>query len=89
MRFFSIADRHRHRARARRSSTFPADASSRTLIAAYVEFIRNVPLILLVYLVFYGLPTVVDLAYDATTSFVVTLSVYCGRLPGRGVPLRS
>ena len=45
---------------------------TRTLIAAYVEFIRNVPLILLVYLVFYGLPTVIDLSYDATTSFVVT-----------------
>ena len=51
---------------------------TRTLIAAYVEFIRNVPLILLVYLVFYGLPTVIDLSYDATTSFVVTLSVYSG-----------
>src|SRR5690242_16623079 len=50
----------------------------RTIIAAYVEFIRNVPLILLVYLVFYGLPTVVDLAYSAQTSFVVTLSVYSG-----------
>ena len=34
----------------------------RAAIAAYVEFIRNVPLILLVYLVFYGLPQVVDLA---------------------------
>src|SRR6188472_1313276 len=51
---------------------------ARALIGAYVEFIRNVPLILLVYLVFYGLPTVVDIAYDATTSFVVTLSVYSG-----------
>jgi polar amino acid transport system permease protein len=50
----------------------------RTIIAAYVEFIRNVPLILLVYLVFYGLPTVVDLAYSAPTSFVLTLSVYSG-----------
>jgi polar amino acid transport system permease protein len=50
----------------------------RTLISAYVEFIRNVPLILLVYLVFYGLPQAVDLAYDATTSFVVTLSLYSG-----------
>jgi polar amino acid transport system permease protein len=40
--------------------------------------IRNVPLILLVYLVFYGIPTVVDLAYSNTTSFVVTLSVYAG-----------
>jgi polar amino acid transport system permease protein len=50
----------------------------RSLISAYVEFIRNVPLILLVYLVFYGLPQAIDLAYDATTSFVVTLSVYSG-----------
>ncbi|MBZ9796279.1 amino acid ABC transporter permease [Mesorhizobium sp. ES1-4] len=50
----------------------------RAVIAAYVEFIRNVPLILLVYLVFYGLPTVVDLAYSAPTSFVLTLSVYSG-----------
>jgi polar amino acid transport system permease protein len=51
---------------------------TRALIAAYVEFFRNVPLILLVYLVFYGVPTVVDIAYDATTSFVATLSVYAG-----------
>ena len=36
------------------------------------------PLILLVYLVFYGLPTVVDLAYSAPTSFILTLSVYSG-----------
>jgi polar amino acid transport system permease protein len=50
----------------------------RGLIGAYVEFIRNVPLILLVYLVFYGLPTAVNLSYDATTSFVATLSVYSG-----------
>lgn len=51
---------------------------TRALISAYVEFIRNVPLILLVYLVFYGLPTVVDFSYDATTSFVATLSLYSG-----------
>lgn len=50
----------------------------RGFIAAYVEVIRNVPLILLVYLVFYGLPTVVDIAYSNTTSFVVTLSAYAG-----------
>ena len=35
-------------------------------------------LLLLVYLVFYGLPTVVDIRYDATTSFVATLSLYGG-----------
>ena len=48
------------------------------MIAAYVEAVRNVPLILLVYLVFYGLPTVLDVAYSNTTSFVATLSVYAG-----------
>ncbi|WDR07437.1 amino acid ABC transporter permease [Devosia rhodophyticola] len=50
----------------------------RTLISAYVEFIRNVPLLLLVYLVFYGLPTAVNIAYSAPVSFVATLSLYAG-----------
>ena len=50
----------------------------RTVVSLYVEFIRNVPLILLVYLVFYGIPTIVDLRYNATTSFVATISVYAG-----------
>ena len=50
----------------------------RTIISAYVEFIRNVPLLLLVYLVFYGLPTIGGLAYGATESFIVTLSLYAG-----------
>ncbi|MBK8084169.1 MAG: amino acid ABC transporter permease [Devosia sp.] len=50
----------------------------RAIISSYVEFIRNVPLLLLVYLAFYGLPTVVNLAYDASTSFIATLSLYAG-----------
>ncbi|WP_460451763.1 amino acid ABC transporter permease [Alsobacter sp. SYSU BS001988] len=50
----------------------------RAAIGAYVEFIRNVPLILLVYLVFYGLPTVVDIVYSPTISFVATLALYAG-----------
>ncbi|WP_274631375.1 amino acid ABC transporter permease [Arvimicrobium flavum] len=50
----------------------------RGFISAYVEFIRNVPLILLVYIVFYGIPTVVDFAYSPTVSFVGTLSLYAG-----------
>jgi polar amino acid transport system permease protein len=50
----------------------------RGLVAAYVEFIRNVPLLLLVYLVFYGVPSVGGFAYEATTSFVITLAVYAG-----------
>ena len=51
---------------------------ARPLIRAYVEFVRNVPLLLLVYLIFYGIPSAVDLEYDATTSFVLTLSIYSG-----------
>lgn len=51
---------------------------ARPLIAAYVEFVRNVPLLLLVYLVFYGIPSAIDLQYDAVTSFVATLSIYSG-----------
>jgi polar amino acid transport system permease protein len=50
----------------------------RAVIAAYVEFIRNVPLLLLVYLVFYGIPSIGGFAYNATTSFIITLSVYAG-----------
>jgi polar amino acid transport system permease protein len=50
----------------------------RSVIAAYVEFIRNVPLLLLVYLVFYGVPSIGGFAYDATTSFIITLAVYAG-----------
>ena len=50
----------------------------RFIISTYAEFIRNVPLLLLVYLVFYGLPTVVNIAYDAPTSFIATLALYSG-----------
>lgn len=50
--------------------------SVRLLIAGYVECIRNIPLLLLVYLVFYGVPSVVNLQYSAMTSFIVTLSLY-------------
>lgn len=49
---------------------------SRWSVAGFVETIRNIPLLLLVYLVFYGIPTVGGFTYSATTSFVVTLSVY-------------
>jgi polar amino acid transport system permease protein len=50
----------------------------RLVVAAYVEFIRNVPLLLLVYLVFYGIPSVGGFQYSATSSFVATLGVYAG-----------
>jgi polar amino acid transport system permease protein len=51
---------------------------ARTLVSAYVEVFRNVPLLLFVYLVFYGIPTQFDVRYGATTSFIVTLSIYAG-----------
>lgn len=47
-------------------------------VSAYVEFVRNVPLLLLIYLVFYGIPSVGGFAFDATESFVLTLSLYAG-----------
>lgn len=50
----------------------------RPVVTAYVEFIRNVPLILLVYLVFYGVPTIGGFRYGPVESFVITLSVYAG-----------
>jgi polar amino acid transport system permease protein len=50
----------------------------RAAVTAYVEFIRNIPLLLLIYLVFYGVPSAGGFAYDATTSFVLTLSLYSG-----------
>lgn len=50
----------------------------RSLIAAYVEFIRNTPLLLLVYLVFYGVPSVGGFEYNATTSFIITIGLYYG-----------
>jgi polar amino acid transport system permease protein len=52
--------------------------AARSAVAAYVEFIRNIPLLLLVYLVFYGVPSVGGFAYDATTSFIATLAFYAG-----------
>lgn len=55
-----------------------AGKAVRAAISAYVEFVRNVPLILLVYIVFYGIPTVVDFAYSPTASFIGTLSLYSG-----------
>jgi polar amino acid transport system permease protein len=50
--------------------------AARALVALWVETIRNTPLILLVYLVFYGLPSVAPVELDAVSSFVVTLSIY-------------
>ncbi|MFZ1425248.1 MAG: amino acid ABC transporter permease [Geminicoccaceae bacterium] len=48
------------------------------VVTAYVEFIRNVPLILLVYLMFYGIPSAGGFSYGPVESFIITLSLYAG-----------
>ncbi len=48
----------------------------RSLVALYVEVVRNAPLLLWVYLVFYGVPQATGLRYDREVSFVATLSCY-------------
>ncbi|WP_088562344.1 amino acid ABC transporter permease [Arboricoccus pini] len=44
----------------------------------YVEFIRNVPLLLLVFFVYFGLPELGIYGLDKVQSFVLTLSLYAG-----------
>ena len=45
---------------------------------AYVEFVRNVPLLLLVFFVYFGLPELGISVLDKIQSFVLTLSFYAG-----------
>lgn len=61
----------------------------RYLATGYVEIIRNVPLLLIVFLLYFGLPQafprgstgrewVLRILPDAETTFIVALSVYAG-----------
>ena len=50
----------------------------RLAVASYVEFTRNIPLLLIVYFAFYGLPRVGITVLNNVWSFVVALSVYAG-----------
>jgi polar amino acid transport system permease protein len=50
----------------------------RAAVASYVEFIRNIPLLLLVYFAFYGLPKVGITVFNNVWSFIVALSAYSG-----------
>ena len=52
--------------------------AARAAVTAYVEVVRNVPLLLLIYLVYYGIPSAGGFAYGATESFIATLSLYSG-----------
>jgi polar amino acid transport system permease protein len=50
----------------------------RTLVAAYVEFVRNIPFLLIIYFVYFGLPLVGVSVLDNLWSFVLALAVYAG-----------
>jgi polar amino acid transport system permease protein len=50
----------------------------RLTVTSYVEFVRNVPLLLLIYFAFYGLPKIGITMFDNVWSFIVALSVYSG-----------
>lgn len=50
----------------------------RLVATAYVEFIRNIPLLLMIYLVYFGLPLVGISVLDNLWSFVFALAIYSG-----------
>ena len=50
----------------------------RLLVRAYVEVVRNVPILLWAYFAFYGLPHLGITFLDNLWSFIVALSVYAG-----------
>ncbi len=54
----------------------------------YVEFIRNTPLLLLIFFVYFGLPKLGIYNLDKIQSFILTLSAYAGGLYVRGVQVR-
>lgn len=50
----------------------------RWAVSSYVEFIRNVPLLLLIFFFYFGLPAIGIRTFDKYESFVITLSIYAG-----------
>lgn len=50
----------------------------RLLIAAYVEFVRNIPLLLIIYFVYFALPLLGISILDNLWSFVFALAIYAG-----------
>jgi polar amino acid transport system permease protein len=50
----------------------------RILVTAYVEFVRNIPLLLIIYFVYFGLPLIGVSILDNLWSFVFALALYSG-----------
>ncbi|MBV8563830.1 MAG: amino acid ABC transporter permease [Methylobacteriaceae bacterium] len=55
-----------------------SSALVRRAVWSYVEFIRNSPILLLIFFVYFGLPEVGIYSLDKYQSFVLTLSIYAG-----------
>lgn len=53
-------------------------AALRRSVWLYVEFIRNSPILLLIFFVYFGLPQVGIYALDKYKSFMLTLAIYAG-----------
>ncbi|HEV8262715.1 MAG TPA: amino acid ABC transporter permease, partial [Burkholderiales bacterium] len=50
----------------------------RLLVAGYVEGVRNIPLLLIIYFVYFGLPLIGISVLDNLWSFVFALAIYSG-----------
>lgn len=50
----------------------------RVLVTAYVEFVRNIPLLLIIYFVYFALPLIGISILDNLWSFVFALAIYSG-----------
>ena len=50
----------------------------RWLVTAYVELVRNIPLLLIIYFVYFGLPLLGISLFDNLWSFVLALALYAG-----------
>src|SRR3546814_16087147 len=55
-----------------------ANKPLQALVWSYVEFIRNVPLLLLIFFFYFGLPEIGIRMFDKYETFVITLSIYAG-----------
>src|SRR3546814_13039643 len=55
-----------------------ANKPLQALVWSYVEFIRNVPLLLLIFFFYFGLPEIGIRMFDKYETFVITLSLYAG-----------
>ncbi len=50
----------------------------KAVVAAYTEFVRNIPLLLIIYFVYFGFPLIGIRLLDNIWSFVFALSIYSG-----------